>query len=317
MEGGGGRVVEAAAHGDWVVHGETWIDGVDGGGRIIHHHFFRLRSAQEDGEVALRTLEKGHVERAAGSGVELAFLNIVDDADDADAGFNVSTGKDGFADGVFTGEELLGEPLIDDADAGLGGGFVFGEPAAVDELCPQRGEVTGAHLTVDDLAQAIVAGATVNIEGDGSVAIAERQIAGEGHGTHAGKAAEARLELLLESEAGSIVFVGRTFGTDAESGDVIGYKSGIDVEEAVEAFAEEACAGKEHDGERELDDDEVRSEATPDGASGSASAGGEVFAEVGEGDADGRDNGEEDGSRERDERGEKNDAEIESVGVEG
>ena len=125
-------------------------------------------------------------------------------------------------------------------------------------------------------------GAALDAEVAGSIAVAEGQVAGEGDGLYARKRLEAGAELAGEIDLVGIFAVSTGCGRDMEGGEVVGDESGVDVEEAVETFAEEACADQKHDGHGELDGDEIGTEATPDGARGAASILREAGAQVGE-----------------------------------
>jgi len=309
---GRGGVVEAAGHGAGLPGGEAGIDAVNGGGDGGEERVLVLRGAEDDGEVVGRRWIEGDGEGSARGGVELAFLNVVDDADDADMGVRVAIGGDLLADGILIGEELLRELLVDDADEGMRGVIALLEELAADELGLESGEVARTHFAVDDFAEAVVMRLTDDGEDDGAVAVAKGEHAGEGNGADAGKGGYACLDLTFEGDDGGVLFVGGAFGGDLESGEVVGNKSGIGVEETVEALAEEAGADQEHDGHGEFNDDEVRAEATPDVAGETASAGGKVCVEVGEGDAECGHEGEEYRGGERNEDGKKDDAEVEA-----
>ena len=54
--------------------------------------------------------------------------------------------------------------------------------------------------------------------------------------------------------------------------EMVGVKTGIDVQQTVEALAEQACADQENNSHGQLNDDEVRAEAAPDRAGGAATA---------------------------------------------
>ncbi len=103
-------------------------------------------------------------------------------------------------------------------------------------------------------------------EAGGAVAVAERQAAGEGDGLDAGQARKPRLELALELDALLVIVIGIADGRDLQRGEMVRLEAGVDVEQTIEALAEQAGADEEHHGHRQLDDHEVRAEATPDGA---------------------------------------------------
>lgn len=65
---------------------------------------------------------------------------------------------------------------------------------------------------------------------------------------------------------------------DVEKGKVVRLQSGIDLEEAIETFAEQAGCDEEDYGGRELDDYEIRSKAAPVEAGRVASAFSEAIA---------------------------------------
>jgi hypothetical protein len=74
------------------------------------------------------------VERGAGLGIERAFANVVDDADDLHGLFGfASVVVDEHSDGLLAREIFAGEGAIDERDEGLGGVLGGGEVAAFDE----------------------------------------------------------------------------------------------------------------------------------------------------------------------------------------
>ena len=96
--------MEAAAHRIGLVGGEAGIDAVNRRGDGGEKRVFVLCGAEEDGEVVGRRLVKGDVEGGARGGVELAFLNVVDDANDGDMGLGVAVGVNLLADGILIGK---------------------------------------------------------------------------------------------------------------------------------------------------------------------------------------------------------------------
>src|ERR1700741_4252407 len=71
---------------------------------------------------------------------EEAGLDVVGDAYDFEG---EAAAGDGLADGILVGEIGVGKNLIDDGDAGRGGGFV-GEVTALDEVDAEGVQIAGS-----------------------------------------------------------------------------------------------------------------------------------------------------------------------------
>ena len=99
---------------------------------------------------------------------------------------------------------------------------------------------------------------------------------------------------------------------DEESGEVVGLEGEIDMEQSVEALAEEAGADEEHDGDGEFEDDEVRAETAPESSGGAAVAVVESFAHGGRRETEDRGEREDRRCEQSDDGGEAEDVWVES-----
>ena len=309
VEIGGRRVVDVVDHGRFLKRGEAGIDLVDGLAERGKEGVGILCGAGDGVEVAIGGLEVGDVEDGAGRHVEGAFLDVVDNADDLD-GLLLVAPDDSLSDGFVAGEEAGGEELVDDGDAGPGGVLGVAEEAAFDETGTEGGEVVGADLSGIDLVWFVV-GATEDADAAEAVSFADGEIVRDGDGLDAGESGEAVDDLALEDD-GLLVLAIACGGTgDVEHGEVFRLEAGVDAEEADGALDKEAGSDEEDGGGAELEDDEVGSEAAPEGAGGTPALFPETLG-AGQGKPDDRGEGEDFARQEDDDGGKGGDVEVET-----
>lgn len=125
--------------------------------------------------------------------------------------------------------------------------------------------------------------------------------------------AETRSRILaLEQDLLRIAGVLLARGGEAEEREVVRLQSGIDLQQAVKTFAEQAGGHQEDDSGGKFDDDEIRSDAAPVQAGGTASALAESVAHGFGGQADGGREGKQRGAAQRDGECEEQDVRSEA-----
>ena len=161
------------------------------------------------------------------------------------------------ADGVFAGlEEALDEGFVDDDDVLGGGGVVFGEGAAADDVLAHGLQVAWGNVIPGRADGVVHAGHAVALADDElPPVIGEGGVLGEGGALDAGNVGEAILQLAVQGvELGHGVRGPR--GDEADGDAVVDVVAEVLVLEVGERAGEQASTGEQDDGEGGLDDDQ-------------------------------------------------------------
>ena len=120
--------------------------------------------------------------------VERALADVVDDADDLFDGVGSKVAVAVFlADGIFAGEVLIGEGLVDDGDPGARGVILLSQETASQKLRLDGFEIVCADLALVDLVVFSVKGMADDADPVGVAVAADGKRAGDGYGGDAGK----------------------------------------------------------------------------------------------------------------------------------
>lgn len=141
------------------------------------------------------------VERGARLGVERAFANVVDDADDLHGRVRLTTVVvDGHSDGVFAREKLPREGAIDEHDVWLRGVLGGCEVTAFEQPRLQGLEIIRGDDAIGHFVVLAVIGATHDDKTGSEISVADGQLVRNGGRRHAGQRVNAVEYLTLESE---------------------------------------------------------------------------------------------------------------------
>ena len=112
----------------------------------------RVRSgSHRKGEPLILRLAHGEILRRPSLNIKRCLSNIFDFADNLPlCGMPTLVIGDPLADRVLTREILSSQGLVDDGHAGFGSIFGFGEKPAAHQARPERGQILGTHVALDN-----------------------------------------------------------------------------------------------------------------------------------------------------------------------
>src|ERR1700728_221125 len=108
MEVSGWRIIDHLGHRGWIRGGKVLIEPMNGGGNGWKQGLFRLRGSHDEVKRSRGVLVERNVDHLAARGVQWAFLDVIDFADDLNGFFSALVRKV-LANGIFAGKQLLGE----------------------------------------------------------------------------------------------------------------------------------------------------------------------------------------------------------------
>ena len=213
--------------------------------------------------------------------VETAFTQVVDDADDLPHGVRRKTGvPDLLADGVFAWEVFFGKSLVDDENFRLGRVLGVGKESATDQASLQRREVAGADFALVHLVVLAGPGMPLNSDPGGVSVAGDGQAGGDRRRLDSGQPVHCSEKLAFELDLLLRLGVGLVRRGNFESREMVRRESELDVKQMVEAARDQAGSREKHNGNGQLEHNQVRSEAAPDGSRRAATALGEVGAKI-------------------------------------
>ena len=148
----------------------------------------------------------------------------------------------------------------------LGGVLGGGEVAAFVQARLQRLEVVGRDDAERDFIVLSMNGAANDNEAGGEVSVADGKLVGDGSGGHAGERSDAIEYLALEGNRFLIVGVLGARHGKRKRDEIVRHEAGIDLQQAIEALAQQPRTDQKNDGGGQFDDDQVGSELAPDGS---------------------------------------------------
>ena len=257
-------IVDVLDHREFVADSDTAVEPVN-----CRHKYWQgrrgvLRAANDKEETVTRILVNGKINTGTKGIVERTLADVVDYSNDMveRAGGEILI-ADGLSDGVFPVKELLRHGPVDDDHGWMRGVVRFSKEPPFEQAGLEGRDVVGAYGTgPGHLLRATPWPAQYAIGDCVAVAIDGQVLADDSRRLNAGDGGNRFHYAARERELPSRIVV-PGIGVDLKRGEVGGVEVEIDVENTVEALAEESGGGEEDDGKCQLDNNKVRAEASP------------------------------------------------------
>ena len=220
---------------------------------------------------AVGDLRIGHDHQRAGIAAEPTLMRVAHHADDLARGlFKVGTNSvandDLLADGIFVGEELLRQGLVDERHAGRAGGVLVGELAAADYGNAEELVVIGrgAHPARSRRPLGRIDRFADDGEGQAELAL-DGEAAGEGGILHAGDGVEALAAIVGELRHAGCLLIARSGQGHFHGDDVVRIKAGVDGVQRDKGADQQRRADEQHNRDQYFDDHQPGREPFPGG----------------------------------------------------